>query len=47
MILQTRRMDSCRTRYWSRGLSITLGGEEMTLRMVEAESIPDTDERPI
>ena len=32
---------------WSRGLSITLGDEEMTLRMVEAESIlAYSDERP-
>ena len=32
---------------WTRGLSITLGDEEMTLRMVEAESIlAYSDERP-
>ena len=32
---------------WSRGLKIDLGGEEMTLRMVEAESIlAYSDERP-
>ena len=32
---------------WSRGLSITLGDEDMTLRMVEAESIlAYSDERP-
>ena len=32
---------------WSRGLTIELGGEEMVLRMVEAESIlAYSDERP-
>jgi len=32
---------------WSRGLTIELGGEEMILRMVEAESIlAYSDERP-
>ena len=33
-------MDPVEHGRWTRGLSATLGDEDMTLRMVEAESIP-------
>ena len=47
MIPRTRRMILWNTDAGLRGLKIELGGEEMTLRMVEAESIlAYSDERP-